>query len=380
MKKCSKSTTYTIILILTLFILLTLINLPNKPNTCFKKLKDLKESNYLKFLNSNVTKKNISNKISSTINTDIFFNIEVDYMLKPKCPKVNFLAVLIVTSYFGHVELRSSMRRAFSNEDLLKIKIKRVFLLGQAKDQYITQKQIENEHRRFGDILQGNFTEAYKNLTYKHLMGLNWASQCESAKYIIKMDDDIVLNLRGVVKLIQNTNFPDRLLAGYILHNMVPVREPANKWYVTQKEYPGNTYPDFLSGWFYITNYLTVKNLLRVIENERYFWIDDLFVTGILARKLRIKHFSLNKYFLTDAVHTFCCLNDMKVANLNCEYLFGPNGGDNNLFVKFNDAIKDCELKGCLNRTKSLKENCKLDLFDLKIKPVKSFVEDFRLI
>lgn len=36
---------------------------------------------------------------------------------------------MIITSYAGHVELRSAHRRAFSSNDLEKIGIKRVFLL-----------------------------------------------------------------------------------------------------------------------------------------------------------------------------------------------------------------------------------------------------------
>ena len=36
----------------------------------------------------------------------------------------------------------------------------------------------------------------YRNLTYKHTMGLQWAATyCPQSRYVIKMDSDIVVDL-----------------------------------------------------------------------------------------------------------------------------------------------------------------------------------------
>ncbi|KAG5878755.1 hypothetical protein JTB14_012125 [Gonioctena quinquepunctata] len=252
-------------------------------------------------------------------------------------------AVILVTSYFGNVEARSAMRRAFSNDDLKQLNFRRVFLLGRApSDKYTTQKSIENESQRFGDLIQGSFIEAYKNLTYKHIMGLKWAAEyCSAAKFTIKMDDDIVVNIERVPKLLDSfkvsrgTNF----IAGYILRNMVAIREPANKWYVTQDEYEFSTYPPFVSGWFYVTTPQTAGKLVKHSEATKYFWIDDTYVTGILAKQLKIRHYDIGKHFAVHSEYMECCLDDIQSKNLNCDILVGPNGGNNNLFYNFNNAV-----------------------------------------
>lgn len=103
------------------------------------------------------------------------FDIHLKYSLNTRsCSNnSNILAVILVTSYFGNVETRSAMRRSFSSDQLEPMGFRRVFLLGQAeKDKYTSQEAVESEAKRFGDIVQGNFQEAYRNLTYKHIMGI----------------------------------------------------------------------------------------------------------------------------------------------------------------------------------------------------------------
>lgn len=107
------------------------------------------------------------------------FNVSLEYLLNSKsCESDNTsdtLALIMVTSYFGNVETRSAMRRAFPSDKLRELGLKRVFLLGTApQDKYTTQEAIVNEGKRFGDLIQGNFQEAYRNLTYKHVMGLRY--------------------------------------------------------------------------------------------------------------------------------------------------------------------------------------------------------------
>lgn len=72
------------------------------------------------------------------------------------------IALLIVTSYVGHDDVRSAHRMAISKAELAKVNIQRVFLLAgiPEKEKFIKQEAIENEHHHFNDIVQGN--------VYKH--------------------------------------------------------------------------------------------------------------------------------------------------------------------------------------------------------------------
>ena len=89
--------------------------------------------------------------------------------------------VVVVTSNarnFGH---RRAQREAFPRHLLRREGIKRVFLL--ARDPEVDQTAVEGENAAHGDIVQGDFNEAYRNLAFKHVMGLQWAARyCGQSK------------------------------------------------------------------------------------------------------------------------------------------------------------------------------------------------------
>ncbi|KAK9874426.1 hypothetical protein WA026_002770 [Henosepilachna vigintioctopunctata] len=252
------------------------------------------------------------------------------------------------------------MRRAFSNNFLRTVEVRRVFLLGVTPDnKYINQKSVEDEARRYNDIVQGNFQEAYRNLTYKHVMGLKWVSQyCSKTKFVIKMDDDIIVNILKTMNLLNQWNAEKEFIAGYILKGLKAKRLKANKWFVTREEYPANIYPPFASGWFYITTPKVCTKLLKLTDSEKYFWIDDVFVTGILAEKIHIKKYDIKGYFTDHPEYFQCCLNDLLKYKFDCDILVGPNGGRTDLFFEFNQAFSKCVEHKCLNRSFPMNESC----------------------
>lgn len=298
----------------------------------------------------------------TNVSSDALFDIaRFEYEINSNKCDSNINIVIIVTSYFGNVETRSAMRRAFPRKKLEEFRIKRVFLLGLApKDRYTTQNAIVDESRRFNDLVQGNFLESYRNLTYKHVMGHKWvAERCRSAKYVIKMDDDIVVDLykmRGDLLNFKWSN--ENTMAGYILKNMKPIREPRNKWFVRSEEYDGAIYPVFLSGWFYITTPRISQSIFQLSHRVPYFWIDDVYVTGILADKLKTKHIELNGLFTVHPEFLRCCMNDLIKFGYKCDFTIGPNGGDNNLYYEFNKIMRRCFYSVCGKRIKSIKETC----------------------
>jgi len=277
-------------------------------------------------------------------------------IIEPPC-NATFL-IWIVTSYAGEPSARSALRRAYTDEELQTLGIRRVFLLGTLNDDaerktHVLQNALLDESRRFNDILQGDFLDTYRNLTRKHLMGLQWAANnCKDVKYIMKMDDDIVVNIYGILEKLRSGMIEENSLTGYILKNMIPVREPANKWYVSKAEYAGNIYPDFISGWLYITHPQVASRLIDYAESSgKFFWIDDVFVTGILRKALNIKIQNISELYTTDYRYLECCIEG-RANLLKCEFLVGPNGGDAELQVRFKKFAKFCHAN-CSVREKS---------------------------
>lgn len=275
---------------------------------------------------------------------------------------VSFSAVLIITSYVGHDEVRSAHRQAMTIDKLRSLDMKRVFLLADIPptEKYISQPAIDDENSRFGDLVQGNFTEAYRNLTYKHVMGLRWAANaCPTAKYIIKIDDDTVFDilfLYNYLISLPDTSSTLPFLSGFVLDGKKPIRNVANKWYVSRQEYAGELYPDYLSGWLYVTNVRTALQLVSASQRHPFMWIDDTWVTGVLREPLAIPLTKVNEWFSANSQFLDCCIDDVKKNALNCDYHIGPNGGDVSLIVAFNDAMAKCydfdgQGDGCAQRT-----------------------------
>lgn len=199
--------------------------------------------------------------------------------------------------------------------------------------------------------------ESYRNLSYKHVMGLRWSSShsCLKPKYIIKMDDDIVVDLFHLVHYLSanshglsspSTN-REHFLAGYIFKNVVPIRRQQNKWFVSNDEFAGSVYPSYLSGWMYVTTPYTASSLISAADRlAPIFWIDDTWITGILRDKQRIPiNDMLNDLFSANSQFLDCCLADLEKFKYRCPFIAGPNGGDHKMIEQFVKAIR----KQCYN-------------------------------
>ncbi|CAL7933859.1 unnamed protein product [Xylocopa violacea] len=272
----------------------------------------------------------------------------IKLIIEPNCDPN--LVVWIVTSSASNYLYRTTLRHAYPSELLKNMNITRIFLLGRPKEKG-AWNNISNESKEHNDLLQGDFLDSYQNLTLKHLMGLRWASSKCNATFLIKSDDDIVIDIFEILKLVGEKKIEENALSGYVLTKMKPVRILNNKWFVTEGEFPYDVYPDFLSGWFYVTSLKVAQLLVRTSENfKNLFWIDDVFITGILREKCDIKLEMLNDFYATDYRYLECCIRDKK-RKLKCEFIAGPDGGKKELHIKFKLFSEYCQWN-CSKRMK----------------------------
>ena len=258
--------------------------------------------------------------------------------------------LVIVTSHPGHVALRNAFRRALPMEALRTFNISRVFLLAQINPSQtgyhqVDQTIIEEEHLNFNDIVQGDFIESYHNLSYKHIMGLKYSIHyCPQAQLILKMDDDIVVDLFQLLDLVRNKSLTGLQIAGAMLtsNERNPVRERASKWYVSRDDYAPSKYPPFVSGWAYVTTVQAAIQLVRRAESFPFFWIDDTYVTGMLAALSGVNHVDIRTRFTVFADHLKCCLRNDAVA---CDYFVGPSGDDAELVEAFHRQSFRCKIR-----------------------------------
>lgn len=194
-------------------------------------------------------------------------------------------------SALGNFEQRK--RQRFSCLKVSEVTGKRIvslFLVGESADERVNSR-IKEESGKYKDIIMGNFLDTYRNLTLKTLMGLKWASAfCPLSKYVMKADDDAVINLKNVVNLL-STAPPREYIVGHLFSKNRPVRDPRNKWFTSEKDYPGLFYPPYLNGMAYVMSGDLAESLFQVSPAVPLFPLEDVYV-GMLLKRLRIKAIS----------------------------------------------------------------------------------------
>lgn len=248
---------------------------------------------------------------------------------------------ILVHSYVGHFEIRQAIRQSYSQTIMSTLGLCHVFMIGlpytgDRVDDGVQQRLLR-ESSEHGDIVQGDFHEAYRNLTYKHVMGLTWfAERCSRGSgLVVKTDDDIAVNAYKLKDLLVGRDFE---LAGCVIRT-APIRNERNKWHVTRDEFAGDAYPPFLSGWLYVATAASVDRLLQAIRPREYFWIDDLYVTGILAQRAGISLTDLRPDFEIDPGPIHCCIRKLQ----RCEFLAAPTGDDHALLQQYSEKLTRCK-------------------------------------
>lgn len=66
------------------------------------------------------------------------------------------------------------------------------------------------------------------------------------------------------------------------------------------QEYPHKYFPRYCYGWAVIMSPDVVANLYAQSRKAPYFWVDDVFVTGMLAQKISAKHVDLEPKLALD--------------------------------------------------------------------------------
>lgn len=109
---------------------------------------------------------------------------------------------------------------------------------------------------------------------------------CTTTKFILKTDDDIFADIFQVVEvlLVPFAN-SQKTYACLNMAGNKPVRDPISSWYVSEELYSDEAYPEFCSGSAYLMKADDASKIYSVSNETKYFFIDDVFVTGILREK-----------------------------------------------------------------------------------------------
>jgi len=116
--------------------------------------------------------------------------------------KKNILLIILVHSAPDNSQQRKVIRETWGGlKEYPRILL--IFLIAAVKSSVI-QNKIDLESNVHQDLVQGNFQDAYRNMTYKHVMGLKWFLYfCPTADFVLKV---IYLNM-------PRENFSDQFIS-----------------------------------------------------------------------------------------------------------------------------------------------------------------------
>ena len=152
-------------------------------------------------------------------------------------------------------------------------------------------EQIRNEAVEYGDILQGSFTDVYRNLTYKTCMTYRWIHMhCSGSPFVLLVDDHQFVNINYIWSFVDSPEIKSSggEIFGAVTRFWHPVRdERDSKGYASHKEYPPSCYPDYPYGGAIIATYDVIRDISLAIPYVTRFPIDDAYI-GVVINMLGV--------------------------------------------------------------------------------------------
>ena len=218
------------------------------------------------------------------------------------CDRDTFLLILVNTDPENR-NSRNIIRDTWGSVKVYKgIHIRLVFLMGdrislkRGRADGLTA-QIINESYNYGDIARGDFIDDYFNMTYKTVFGLHWMTMyCPEASFVMKVDDDVMINIYKLIYFLQETNKAENLTNLFygLAYNSRPIRSNSSKWQISYTDYNHSWYPTYCAGLGYILSNQAAARIYQATSKVPFFWIDDVFI-GFCAELSNIK--PINHYY-----------------------------------------------------------------------------------
>ncbi len=202
------------------------------------------------------------------------------------------LVTLMVKSSVDNFARRSVVRETWGST------ARTVFLIG---DHGNDKAVLDHEGELYGDLVQGDFFDAYTNLTIKTMMGLRWASeisQCQSKFYLL-VDDDYYVSVSNLQRSLNDITQDDpALLYSGLLHPYAgPHRHRTSKWFVSLSEYPYHAWPPYVIGGAAVLSRAALLKLYYASYFVKRFRFEDVYL-GLVARKVGVEATDFPGFYL----------------------------------------------------------------------------------
>lgn len=261
-----------------------------------------KDSNLYQLTNTGVnivqdTFKNDEELQYSNIVTDRYYDHRVTIKPNGVCTEAEPLIVAFVHSRAFDPTTRDIIRQTWANVTVYNHTSMRViFTVGREMNDG-RQNLILKEADQYGDLLQCDFVDTYRNLTRKQLCAMKWILEnCPETDMIVKVDDDAFVNVYRLIAFYHVYHSAISREKDQVYCHVLPHHKPLRKslfrkdkkWMVSYEEYAKDHYPPYCAGFAHIMSPSAARRIFDAAKNSPLFWIDDVFITGMLRLKANV--------------------------------------------------------------------------------------------
>ncbi|CAG2205948.1 B3GALT1 [Mytilus edulis] len=198
------------------------------------------------------------------------------------CGNASVYLFILIFSSPGHYNKRQAIRETWlSNVN----KFTRYTFVTAYSKRFNESLGIEIQEKK--DIVQFDFIDTYKNLTYKTMSSFNWIIKvCPQASYVLKVDDDNWLNTKSLLETLKRGMVKSKV-GGNCKSRGSPNRDPSNKYFIPEAMYREHMYPPYCSGPAYVLSTDVIIQILNIHKHVPFFPLEDIYV-GLCLKKLNI--------------------------------------------------------------------------------------------
>ena len=200
--------------------------------------------------NENYLGENIDNSYASDfLNETNEFRLNPEWSIcdaRPQTQTYLFIAFVIIAPH--QFEQRNHIRNTWASKQFSS-DVKVIFTVALSKNETVNDLLLK-EFNLYRDILQlGNLYDSYYNCTVKIMKTYKWiARYCSNTRYMLKICDDVIVNTPQLINDFKNITYKLNHIYGYGIYGVGPIRDPGNKWYVSEKEFNESGYDPYIQG------------------------------------------------------------------------------------------------------------------------------------
>ncbi|XP_078320415.1 beta-1,3-galactosyltransferase 1-like isoform X2 [Crassostrea virginica] len=197
----------------------------------------------------------------------------------------NVFLLIMVPSTASNFAQRNAIRKTWGHISNIPPIVKLKFVLGKTHTSQL-QDFVLTENLLYNDIIIEDVPEKYENLTQKSTAILRWTvSNCPRVRYLLKIDDDVFLNLPRLLKYLSKHPQTNTVLGCLVSHSS-PFRSIFSKWRVSWDQYNEEEYPEYISGPAYLISGDVLYKLYQSTKHVPKFMFEDVYITGLCRRHI----------------------------------------------------------------------------------------------